>query len=107
MTESKEPEKRYFPIPKPLAEMTVEERREYANQLADFILQNEMLTPPRLSEELVEVGSGVIDSPSRFKKAVALVRKPFTFFSLSPFSILNLPLYKIHIMYNIYIYIFI
>ena len=41
MTESKEPEKRYFPIPKPLAEMTVEERREYATELADFIFKNE------------------------------------------------------------------
>ena len=74
-----EPEKRYLPIPKPLADMTVEERRVYANQLADFILQNENLTPPGLSEELIEVESGVIDTPSRFKKAVALVRKPFTF----------------------------
>ena len=81
MTESKEPEKRYFPIPKPLAEMTVEERREYATELADFILQNENLTPPGLSLDGSEVVSGVSDSPSRFKKAVAFLRKPFTFFN--------------------------
>ena len=78
MSENEEIEKRYFPIPKPLAEMTVEERREYANQLADFILQNENLTPPGLSEELIEVESGVTDRRLRIKKAVAFARKPFT-----------------------------
>ena len=81
MSESKEPEKRYFPIPKPLAEMTVEERREYATELADFIFQNENLTPPGLSLDGSEVVSALIDSPSRFKKAVAFLRKPFTFFN--------------------------
>jgi hypothetical protein len=45
MSENEEIEKRYFPIPKPLAEMTVEERRQYATELADFIFQNENLTP--------------------------------------------------------------
>ena len=50
MSENEEIEKRYFPIPKPLAEMTVEERRQYATELADFIFQNENLTPPGLSQ---------------------------------------------------------
>ena len=81
MSENEEIEKRYFPIPKPLAEMTVEERREYATELADFIFQNENLTPPGLSLDGSEVVSGVSDSPSRFKKAVAFLRKPFTFFN--------------------------
>ena len=79
MSEDLEPEKQYFPIPKPLGEMSVEERREYANQLVDFILQNENLTPPGLSEELVDVESGVTDRRLRVKKAVAFARKPFTF----------------------------
>ena len=79
MSETPEPEKRYFPIPKPLVEMTVEERREYATQLADFILQNENLTPPGLSEEITEGESSVIEKQSRFKKAVVFLRKPFTF----------------------------
>lgn len=78
MSENEEIEKRYFPIPKPLAEMTKEERRAYATELADFVLQNENMTLPGLSEELVEVGSGVTNRRLRIKKAVAFARKPFT-----------------------------
>jgi ABC-type molybdate transport system substrate-binding protein len=48
MSENEEIEKRYFPIPKPLAEMTKDERRAYATELVDFVLQNENLTPPRV-----------------------------------------------------------
>lgn len=81
MPENLEPKKQFFPIPKPLAEMTVEERRLYANGLFDFILQNENLTSAGLSEELVAVESGVSVRRLRLKKAVALARKPFTFLS--------------------------
>ena len=35
----KQPEVRYFPIPKNLKEMTQEERREYATQLTDHMLK--------------------------------------------------------------------
>ena len=35
----KKPEVRFFPIPKNLKEMSAEERREYATQLADHMLQ--------------------------------------------------------------------
>jgi S1-C subfamily serine protease len=79
MSENEEIEKRYFPIPKPLAEMTKDERRVYATKLVDFVLQNENLTPPGLSEELIEVGSGVTNRRLRLRKAVAFARRPFTF----------------------------
>ena len=81
MTESQEPQKHYFPIPKPLAEMTVEESRQYAGELAECIFQNENLTPPGLSLDVRESALCVSASPSKFKKAVAFVRKPFTFFN--------------------------
>lgn len=46
MTEQDEPVKSCLPIPKPLVEMTQEERKQYAAELADFILKNaNQLTP--------------------------------------------------------------
>lgn len=49
MTEQDEPIKSYFPIPKPLAEMTKEERRQFATEFAEFALKNaNQLSPPRV-----------------------------------------------------------
>jgi hypothetical protein len=79
MSDNNEIEKRYFPIPKPLAEMTQEERKAYAQELADFILKNENKTPLGLSDHDEEVEPGVINRWSHIKKAVAVIRKPFTF----------------------------
>jgi S1-C subfamily serine protease len=81
MPENDDVNKHYFPIPKPLAEMTQEERKQYAGELADFILKNENITPPGLNDLEGQEGSGVSDSRSRFKEAVALIRKPFSFFN--------------------------
>jgi len=58
----KQPEVRYFPIPKSLKEMTPEERREYATQLMDHMLKQ--------AQEEIE-----ISQKSRVKKvAVAIFR---------------------------------
>lgn len=79
MTEQDEPVKSYFPIPKPLTEMTQEERKQYAAELADFMLKNaNQLTPPGLNDASTNRESGEIVSQSRFKKAVAKARKPFS-----------------------------
>ena len=75
MTEQDEPIKSYFPIPKPLAEMTKEERRQFATEFAEFALENaNQLTPPGLNDGAINEVSGEIDSQSRLKKAVAKAR---------------------------------
>jgi S1-C subfamily serine protease len=80
MTEQDEPIKSYFPIPKPLAEMTKEERRQFATEFAEFALKNaNQLSPPGLNDKSINDVSGEIDSQSRLKKAVAKARKPVSF----------------------------
>jgi S1-C subfamily serine protease len=81
MSEKEEVNKQYLPIPKPLGEMTQEERKSYANELTDFILKNQNITPPGLSDLDVQEGSGVSDRQTLLKKAVALIRRPFSFFN--------------------------
>lgn len=80
MTEQDEPVKRYFPIPKPLDEMTREERKQYAAELGDYILKNANQPTPLGLNDAATIGeSGEIASQPIFKMAVAKARRLFSF----------------------------